>query len=166
MTEFDLTDQTRTAPNADGNYGDVPVVTEPDAGHIAHKTVTIEDPETGVPETVDPDYEVIVAANPKTFYDGEGNNPSLEETRVSRFEIALDEEPDHDAVMEAIESGFHRFTQDGNRLDGLIEKVYTRTVSSETALCVVSRGPTSQRVALSRLTLTLYESLRTALLND
>lgn len=115
----------------------------------------------GIVETVEPDYDMIVAQDPESELEC-----PLDETRTCRLEYAEYRFKDRNGiakadVQEAIAAAWDSFLLEYGYEDAdvCVEHVYIRTVGGEQALCVQLRGDADAQPTLSRFALTVDEML-------
>lgn len=141
-------------PAASTDPTDTATSTDIDIG-LDHPTVDVE---VTTYETVEPEYDVIVADDPHSHFD------DLKQTKVSRLERVVETDGvDHFDAINAIHDGLETYHEEYAAPDGfdpIVERAYTRTVGDEDTLCVHLRGAYDNRVALSRLLMAVDEALR------
>lgn len=136
--------------------------TEPDQPEIGldHPTVEVEYPDGGS-ETVDPDYDIIIANDPHSL------DADIGETRVTRLELTesnVDFTFDKQHIQHDVSDAVAVFESEYGYplVDVCVETVYYRIVDDWRTLCVQLRGSKADRQKLSQLALHVDERLRTA----
>ena len=133
--------------------------------HMTEFTPPSEDPPIGIdhPTTTlpfgsdEPEYEILVTANAKNFFDG------FDGTYVGRSErmIEHDRYVNHDDIIQAIEDGIATYHDEAiDAVDPLLEAVYIRTVGDETAICLQLRSEFEERRGTSQMIMDIDEALK------